>query len=631
MKTAVLLITFNRLDYVKESLKAIAAAKPPRLYIASDGPRPNKVGEREQVQAVRDYLLSHIDWPCEVHKRFLDTNSGGCKNGVSGAVTWFFENEREGIILEDDCVANLSFFPYCEKLLKKYRHKKRVWHIAGDAPVDVDMPETYYFAKIQHCWGWASWADRWKHFSLDLSNYGSTELKKFSEHESVQKYWENILDGLKRNEIDSWAYPWAFNIVAHDGLCINPAHNLITNIGTEGVHYSGNDKELNKITFSITKIKHPKKIDLDKKLVNRIWVEKFGIQDINIIKEIETMYSYDNKGFLFRHVIYPNGRHKFYVFGIRVLSYKPRFAPGAKVKGNFLYTKEKCPNGRRHVYICGIKVFSYSKKKKDCKPVVVPVAQQVIQPVEVKHDMIDDYKNSFEKNGYHVVRENGKIKIWNDIITIEGEADNTLWTAEGVFCTDEYNFDMNEKYVMFDIGFNLGMTSLHKAQDKNCVKIYAFEPFVPTYKLAMRNMELNKKLAKKITAFNYGLGDKDETIDVNYNHDRPGAMSSVKNVFSECDDVEQIHIKNASKILGPLFAKHKENIFLKIDCEGAEKQILPDLEKSGLIKKVDVIVMEWHFEEPTELVDLLLRNNFIVFRLNSIPYELGMIRAYRRK
>ena len=306
-------------------------------------------------------------------------------------------------------------------------------------------------------------------------------------------------------------------------------------------------------------------------------------------------------------------------------SYKLRFAPESKIKGNFLFTKEYCKNGRRHVYICGIKVASYRKKS------VVCISKNVLEQPVVQHDMVDDYRNNFEKYGYHVIRENGKIKIWNDDIVIEGEADNTLWTAYGVFCTDEYNFDIGEKYVMFDIGFNLGMTSLHKAQDKNCVKIYAFEPFIPTFKLAQHNMELNKQLSKKITAFNYGFGDKDETIMVNYNHDRPGAMSSVKNVFSECEDVEKINIKNTSKVLEPLLKKHKEKVFLKIDCEGAEKQILPDLEKSGLIKKVDVIVMEWHFEEPSLLVDLLIRNNFIVFRTNSVANELGMIRAYKRK
>lgn len=277
MKTAILLITFNRLDYVKETLKAISKAKPPRLYLASDGPRPNKPGEKEQVQAVRDYILTHIDWPCEIKTRFLKTNSGGCKYGVSGAVSWFFENEQEGIILEDDCVANPSFFSYCEKLLEKYRNDKRVWHIAGDAPVEANIKDSYYFAKIQHCWGWASWADRWKHFSLDISKYDPSELKKFSKHKTVQQYWGKILERLKRNEIDSWAYPWTFNVVAHDGLCINPAHNLISNIGEIGVHYSGKNNHLNKNTFSINKIKHPWRVLLNKKLVDRIYAEKFGI------------------------------------------------------------------------------------------------------------------------------------------------------------------------------------------------------------------------------------------------------------------------------------------------------------------------------------------------------------------
>ena len=468
-------------------------------------------------------------------------------------------------------------------------------------------------------------AKRLKHKDYFNSGMMLLNLKKMREDNLSEK----LLDYKLHKDIKHFMDQDSLNYVFKENvLYVSPIYN---NMAPNQLNYS--DKEISdfydikfNLTLDNTVILHltnyRKVWDYEDVWGRTLWMKYYN-EYLAKIDEITKWF--------FKHKVYPNGRHKFYVFGIRVLSYKPRFAPDAKVKGNFLYTKEKCPNGRRHIYICGIKVFSYSKKKKDCKPVVVPVAQQVIQPVEVKHDMVDDYKGIFNKINYNLARENGKIKIWNDDLIIEGEADNTLWTAASVFYNDEYHFDMNEKYIMFDIGFNLGMTSLHKAQDKNCVKIYAFEPFVPTYKLAMRNMELNKKLAKKITAFNYGLGDKDETIDVNYNHDRPGAMSSVKNVFSECDDVEQIHIKNASEILRPLFAKHKENIFLKIDCEGAEKQILPDLEKSGLIKKVDVIVMEWHFEEPTELVDLLLRNNFIVFRLNTVADELGMIRAYRRK
>ncbi|MBR6674644.1 MAG: nucleotide-diphospho-sugar transferase [Alphaproteobacteria bacterium] len=278
MKTAVLLITFNRLDYVKETLKAISVARPPRIYLASDGPRPHKVGEDKIVQEVRDYMLSHINWPCEIHTRFLDINSGGCKYGVSEAVSWFFNNEPEGIILEDDCVADPTFFTFCEELLEKYRENKKIWHIAGDAPIETDISASYYFAKIQHCWGWASWADRWQYFSLDVSNYGEKEIQKFSKTPIVQEYWRGILTDLKNNLIDTWDYQWTLHILANDGMCINPAHNLISNIGEQGVHYSGKNSELVKKTYSISKIKHPKKIKLNQTLVDRIYSEKFNIR-----------------------------------------------------------------------------------------------------------------------------------------------------------------------------------------------------------------------------------------------------------------------------------------------------------------------------------------------------------------
>ena len=271
MKTAVLLLTFNRLDYLKNVFSAVAKAKPPRLYIASDGPRPNKKGEKAKVREVRDYLLSHIDWDCKVKTRFLEKNSGGCKYGVSGAVTWFFENEPEGIILEDDCVPDQTFFLYCEELLNKYRDDKRVWHIAGDAPVNADIKESYYFSRLMHCWGWASWADRWKHFSLDLSKYGTKELNNFSDFYEVREFWGTILGKLQRNEIDTWAWPWTFNIVAHKGLCITPSHCLVSNIGEIGVHYSSKNKDLNKNTHSVSILKHPKKVLVNERLMNNIW------------------------------------------------------------------------------------------------------------------------------------------------------------------------------------------------------------------------------------------------------------------------------------------------------------------------------------------------------------------------
>ena len=72
-----------------------------------------------------------IDWPCEVKTLFHKENLG-CGLGPLTAINWFFENVEEGIILEDDCVPDQSFFYFCQELLEYYRNNKKIMHISGD-------------------------------------------------------------------------------------------------------------------------------------------------------------------------------------------------------------------------------------------------------------------------------------------------------------------------------------------------------------------------------------------------------------------------------------------------------------------------------------------------------------------
>lgn len=279
---AVLLVTFNRLDYLKEVFEAIAKAQPPRLYLASDGPRESKSGEKEKVQEVRAWLLSHVNWPCEVKTRFLEKNSGGCGLGVSGAVTWFFQNEKDGIVLEDDCLPTQSFFRYCEELLDRYADNKRIWHISGMAPIDVKTSASYYFAKIMQGGGWAGWADRWlPYFTLDISSVDEEVFHKFSPKRYIQNYWRGIVELCNHgNMADAWDYQWTVIIVAHDGLCINAVHNQVSNIGTIGTHFSENSLFVTPFqpSYELTAIVHPQKIECDYDAVNRIYRERYLIK-----------------------------------------------------------------------------------------------------------------------------------------------------------------------------------------------------------------------------------------------------------------------------------------------------------------------------------------------------------------
>ena len=75
LKTAVLFLIFNRTDTTKQVFKAIRQAKPPRLYVAADGPRADKSGEAEKVEQARR-IATQVDWDCEVKTLLRDKNLG---------------------------------------------------------------------------------------------------------------------------------------------------------------------------------------------------------------------------------------------------------------------------------------------------------------------------------------------------------------------------------------------------------------------------------------------------------------------------------------------------------------------------------------------------------------------------
>lgn len=128
LETPVLFLIYKRIDTTKRVFESIRQARLPRLYVAADGPR-NK-DETEKVKMVREYVLNHIDWECDVRTLFRDRNLE-CGKAVSEAISWFFESEEMGIILEDDRLPTQGFFWFCEELLARYKDEPGIWHIGG--------------------------------------------------------------------------------------------------------------------------------------------------------------------------------------------------------------------------------------------------------------------------------------------------------------------------------------------------------------------------------------------------------------------------------------------------------------------------------------------------------------------
>lgn len=233
--SAILFILFNRPDTTARVFEKIREARPSRLYIAADGPRETKSSDAETCQQAR-MAAGPIDWPCKVQTLIREKNLG-CKDAVSSAIGWFFQHEEQGIILEDDCLPSPDFFHFCDTLLAHHRNNPRIRHICGcNFQFGQQRGEaSYYFSKLTHVWGWASWRRAWQSYDKDLSKHTAAEfttaLKKTFDDPLIVDRWDAIAAALRNNKINTWDYQLSLTNIVEDGLCIIPNANLITNIG----------------------------------------------------------------------------------------------------------------------------------------------------------------------------------------------------------------------------------------------------------------------------------------------------------------------------------------------------------------------------------------------------------------
>lgn len=232
----VLLLIFNRPNTTREVMASIRAARPARLYVAADGPREGRAAEVVRCAEAR-LIAGEVDWPCEVRTLFRENNLG-LRLAVSGALDWFFEQESDGIILEDDCVPSQSFFKYCEVLLDRYRDDDRIMSVSGDnfQHGRKITNDSYYFSSWFHCWGWATWRRAWALYDRDMDAWPAFKtaggLRRYSNGlPAFEEYWTDIFDRAAANKIDSWAYRFLLSCWVNDGMGILPERNLVSNIG----------------------------------------------------------------------------------------------------------------------------------------------------------------------------------------------------------------------------------------------------------------------------------------------------------------------------------------------------------------------------------------------------------------
>lgn len=300
MNTPILYLAFNRPDLVKKTFLTIQGLQPKYLYVSVDGPRQNNLKDIQRCAEVKSTILEMVNWECDVKYLFRNKNKG-CGAGVSEAISWFFKYVEEGIILEDDCLPDITFFPFCEELLRRYRENKKVYHISGSNWQEGRKrgEKDYYFSNFPAVWGWATWRDRWEQYNLNIIDSAGLEIVsdyldtsgKITVKE--KEYHLKCFILCKSKKIDTWDYQWRFLIHLHQGVSITPNKNLISNIGhredgthtTDYQHWRANLKSA-EIEFPLN---HPDEIKINYKADRFLIYKLLNIKQLHFVNRLNSI------------------------------------------------------------------------------------------------------------------------------------------------------------------------------------------------------------------------------------------------------------------------------------------------------------------------------------------------------
>lgn len=234
MKTPLAFLIFNRPEVTRRVFDRIREARPEKLLVAADGPRSGRAGEAVLCEEARA-ITEAVDWDCEVLRNYADVNLG-CRERVSSGLTWVFEQVEEAIIIEDDCLPEMSFFPFCEELLARYRDDPSIMAINGSRfQRGTDHRFSYHFSRFTNFWGWATWRRAWERYAGAQDCWpaakGEQLLAAVADHERAAAKLTKELDRVFSGELSSWGYQWLLACLIHGGLIVRPSVHLVRYLG----------------------------------------------------------------------------------------------------------------------------------------------------------------------------------------------------------------------------------------------------------------------------------------------------------------------------------------------------------------------------------------------------------------
>lgn len=180
--------------------------------------------------------------------------------------------------------------------------------------------------------------------------------------------------------------------------------------------------------------------------------------------------------------------------------------------------------------------------------------------------------------------------------------------ATASYALHEMEFEPGD--IVIDIGAHVGVMSIYLAKKRPDLQVYAFEPHPLNYLNLLRNIKANG--LQNVYAFNTAVSADGRELTLAGDYTQNTGGMGLCNTRDE--HAERVIVQ--SKSIADVFAlvASTQIGLLKIDCEGAEYEVLGAAMEQGLLDTVDRLVGEFHVPrgQPEFAQQLLEQVNAIV-------------------
>ncbi|MHA1226671.1 MAG: rhamnan synthesis F family protein [Candidatus Hodarchaeales archaeon] len=246
-------------------------------------------------------------------------------------------------------------------------------------------------------------------------------------------------------------------------------------------------------------------------------------------------------------------------------------------------------------------------------------------PNKVQYSLFDDIKQMLIDK-YHFRYFQGSRN--NDLfftpdgdiyLDLRGEFYHTLYE---VYVQNIYEFCLDEDCILIDIGFHAGTASTYLLKKYGNIKhVFGYEPMLPTYNSAIKNLEYNS-LQAKVTLKPIALSDEFHIRKCPYipdwspsmkieNFENYGILKSSSEMSDQIRNVD-IEIVPANTELEKIIIYSTNKIMMKCNTNGSELKIIRNLSQNNLLHRIDLLIIITDENTHQTIINILQQNDFTI-------------------